>query len=155
MSVHKKFQPNRSSRLAGKKQHLYIYECLVLLYRFKNIHFRILVSTNLILKNVSDQKNSKCNNIRKRPFYVNLKFFKFKYWSIKFTLKYVNNTFKLLWYKLRITFKFSPIFEILNMDDIDWDKNLLKTHTHTKCKTNLFRTLRPKSQPPFRNVWTA
>ena len=35
MSVHKKFQPNRSSRLAGYTQHIYIYECLVLLYRFK------------------------------------------------------------------------------------------------------------------------
>ena len=31
MSVHKKFQPNRSSRLAGYREHL--YECLVLLYR--------------------------------------------------------------------------------------------------------------------------
>ena len=31
MSVHNKFQPNRSSRLAGYTQH--IYECLVLLYR--------------------------------------------------------------------------------------------------------------------------
>ena len=32
MSVHKKFQPNRSSRLAGYREH--IYDCLVLLYRF-------------------------------------------------------------------------------------------------------------------------
>ena len=31
MSVHKKIQPNRSSRLAGYREH--IYECLVLLYR--------------------------------------------------------------------------------------------------------------------------
>jgi len=31
LSVHKTFQPNRSSRLAGYTQH--IYECLVLLYR--------------------------------------------------------------------------------------------------------------------------
>ena len=31
LSVHKKFQPNRSSRLAGYREH--IYECLVLLYR--------------------------------------------------------------------------------------------------------------------------
>ena len=31
MSVHKKFQPNRSSRLAGYREH--IYDCLVLLYR--------------------------------------------------------------------------------------------------------------------------
>ena len=30
MSVHKKSQPNRSSRLAGNTQHK--YECLVLLY---------------------------------------------------------------------------------------------------------------------------
>ena len=29
----KKIQPIRSSRLAGYKQHIYIYECLVLLYR--------------------------------------------------------------------------------------------------------------------------
>ena len=33
MSVHKKIQPNRSSRLAGYREHIYIYECLVLLYR--------------------------------------------------------------------------------------------------------------------------
>ena len=33
MSVHKKFQPNRSSRLAGYREH--IYECLVLLYRYR------------------------------------------------------------------------------------------------------------------------
>ena len=31
LSVHKKFQPNRSSRLASYREH--IYECLVLLYR--------------------------------------------------------------------------------------------------------------------------
>ena len=31
LSVHKKFQPNRSSRLAGYREH--INECLVLLYR--------------------------------------------------------------------------------------------------------------------------
>ena len=31
LSVHKKFQPNRCSRLAGYREH--IYECLVLLYR--------------------------------------------------------------------------------------------------------------------------
>ena len=31
LSVHNKFQPNRSSRLAGYREH--IYECLVLLYR--------------------------------------------------------------------------------------------------------------------------
>ena len=31
LSVHKKFQPNRSSRLAGYREH--IYECLVLIYR--------------------------------------------------------------------------------------------------------------------------
>ena len=31
MSVHKKFQPNRSSRLAGYTQHIYKYECFVLL----------------------------------------------------------------------------------------------------------------------------
>ena len=29
-----KIQPNRSSRLAGYRQHLYKYECLVLLYRY-------------------------------------------------------------------------------------------------------------------------
>ena len=29
VSFHKKFQPNRSSRLAGYPQHIYIYECLV------------------------------------------------------------------------------------------------------------------------------
>ena len=33
-SVHKKFQPNQFSRLAGYRQHIYIYECLVLLHRF-------------------------------------------------------------------------------------------------------------------------
>ena len=33
MSVHKKIQPNRSSCLAGYREHVYIYECLVLLYR--------------------------------------------------------------------------------------------------------------------------
>ena len=33
MIVHKKIQPNRSSRLAGYTQHIYIYEYLVLLYR--------------------------------------------------------------------------------------------------------------------------
>ena len=32
MSIHKKFQPNQSSRLTGYREH--IYECLVLLYRF-------------------------------------------------------------------------------------------------------------------------
>ena len=32
VGVHKKIQPNRSSRLAGYTQH--VYECLVLLYRF-------------------------------------------------------------------------------------------------------------------------
>ena len=32
LSVHKKFQPNRSSRLAGYREHK--YDCLVLLYRF-------------------------------------------------------------------------------------------------------------------------
>ena len=31
--VHKKFQPNRFSRLAGYMQH--IYECVVLLYRYR------------------------------------------------------------------------------------------------------------------------
>ena len=31
LSVQKKFQPNRSSRLAGYREH--IYECFVLLYR--------------------------------------------------------------------------------------------------------------------------
>ena len=39
MSVHKKIQPNRSSRLAGYMQHIYIYNRLVLLYRlFKITH---------------------------------------------------------------------------------------------------------------------
>ena len=32
LSVHKKIQPNRSSRLAGYREH--IYECLVLFYRY-------------------------------------------------------------------------------------------------------------------------
>ena len=32
MSVHKKIQPNRSSRLAGYREH--IYECLVLYFLF-------------------------------------------------------------------------------------------------------------------------
>ena len=30
-----KIQPIRSSHLAGYREHIYIYECLVLLYRFK------------------------------------------------------------------------------------------------------------------------
>ena len=34
LSVHKKFQPNRSSRFVGYREQ--IYECLVLLYRFAN-----------------------------------------------------------------------------------------------------------------------
>ena len=37
MSVHKKFQPNQSSRLAGYRQHIYTNICLVLLYRYIKI----------------------------------------------------------------------------------------------------------------------
>ena len=39
LSVHKKFQPNRSSRLAGYREH--IYECLVLLYRFVRYSLKV------------------------------------------------------------------------------------------------------------------
>ena len=37
MSVHKKYKPNRSSRLAGYiyVTYIYIYECLVLIYRWE------------------------------------------------------------------------------------------------------------------------
>ena len=34
MSVHTKLRPNWSSCLAGYRQHIYIYECLVLLHRY-------------------------------------------------------------------------------------------------------------------------
>ena len=33
--IHNKFQPNRSIRLTGYRQHIYIYEYLVLLYRLR------------------------------------------------------------------------------------------------------------------------
>ena len=49
LSVHKKIQPNRSSRLAGYRKH--IYECLVLLYRLIDIIFiekLDLVRSNMI-----------------------------------------------------------------------------------------------------------
>ena len=36
-SVHKKFQPNRSSRLAGYREH--INDCLVLLYRLRSVRY--------------------------------------------------------------------------------------------------------------------
>ena len=39
MSVHKKIQPNRSYCLAGYRHHIYIYECLVLLYNRRDTFF--------------------------------------------------------------------------------------------------------------------
>ena len=42
MNVHKKFQPNWSRRFAGADytQHIYIYECLVLLYRYTDVKLK-------------------------------------------------------------------------------------------------------------------
>ena len=47
MSVHKKFQPNRSSRLAGYTQH--IYECLVLLYRYGLASYYVYLLSDCIM----------------------------------------------------------------------------------------------------------
>ena len=49
LSVHKKFQPNRSSRLAGYREH--IYDCLVILYRYF-VQFFLLEAQNIMISHL-------------------------------------------------------------------------------------------------------
>ena len=122
MSVHKKIQPNRSSRLAGYTQHIYIYECLVLLYRcfsiLKTDYFHFLhCKSDLRISYSTLRNNEEINGKKHNTLFDILRNKENIIWNYKHFIEIVNTILGISQFFLFSSIVFvivNILFEIMN-----------------------------------------